>query len=145
MRQPLAAHLAAVALVFTVWSGSASARDHDGHAYGHRKHHVVRWYGGARGGVLSARDRRLLPPGLAKRGSDLPPGLQKQLAKNGKLPPGLEKRLQPFPPQLESRLPKLPPYYERGVIGSDVIILNRKTQMIVDIMRDVLMPPHSSF
>src|SRR5215475_14835072 len=35
-----------------------------------------------------------LPPGLAKRGGKLPPGLQKHLEKNGTLPPGLQKRLQ---------------------------------------------------
>ena len=28
-----------------------------------------------------------LPPGLAKRGGNLPPGLQKHLQKNGQLPP----------------------------------------------------------
>src|SRR5262245_64118894 len=31
-----------------------------------------------------------LPPGLAKRGGKLPPGLQKNLDKNGTLPPGLQ-------------------------------------------------------
>jgi hypothetical protein len=33
-----------------------------------------------------------LPPGLAKRGGDLPPGLQKHLRETGQLPPGLEKK-----------------------------------------------------
>src|SRR5215831_5359969 len=33
-----------------------------------------------------------LPPGLAKKES-LPPGLQKQLVRNGQLPPGLEKKI----------------------------------------------------
>src|SRR5919107_2406176 len=36
-------------------------------------------------------DTSSLPPGLAKRES-LPPGLQKQLQKNGKLPPGMQKK-----------------------------------------------------
>lgn len=35
---------------------------------------------------------RNLPPGLAKRGGNLPPGLQRQLDRRGHLPPGLEKR-----------------------------------------------------
>lgn len=34
-----------------------------------------------------------LPPGLAKRGGNLPPGLQKHLMRHGQLPPGLQKRL----------------------------------------------------
>jgi hypothetical protein len=46
-----------------------------------------------------------LPPGLAKRGGKLPPGLQKHLDKNGTLPPGLQKRLQPLPTDLDGRLP----------------------------------------
>ena len=33
-----------------------------------------------------------LPPGLAKRNGNLPPGLQKHLYRTGHLPPGLEKR-----------------------------------------------------
>ena len=45
-----------------------------------------------------------LPPGLAKRGGKLPPGLQKHLEKNGTLPPGLQKRLEPLPQDLEARL-----------------------------------------
>ena len=43
------------------------------------------------------RKSKGLPPGLAKRGGNLPPGLQKHLQKNGQLPPGLQKRLEPLP------------------------------------------------
>ncbi len=44
-------------------------------------------------------DRRGLPPGLAKR-DELPPGLRRQLVRNGTLPPGLQKRCRPFPLEL---------------------------------------------
>lgn len=77
-----------------------------------------------------------LPPGLAKKGK-LPPGLQKQLQRNGTLPPGLEKKIEPLPEQLDGRLRRLPPEYERVVIGQDVVILDRTTQKILDIIRDV--------
>ena len=77
-----------------------------------------------------------LPPGLAKKGK-LPPGLQKQLQRNGTLPPGLEKKLEPLPEPLHARLRPLPPEYERAVIGQDVVILDRNTQKILDIIRDV--------
>lgn len=84
------------------------------------------------------RDRTSgLPPGLAKRNGNLPPGLQKQLDRNGTLPPGLQKRLQPLPPELDRRLQPLPAYYRRGVIGPDVITLNTRTGVIVDIIRGV--------
>src|ERR1051326_5156488 len=79
-----------------------------------------------------------LPPGLAKRGGNLPPGLQKQLERHGTLAPGLQKRVQPFPPDLRSRLPRLPSGYDYGVIGPDAIILDSRTQRIVDIIHAVI-------
>lgn len=79
-----------------------------------------------------------LPPGLAKRGGDLPPGLEKQLQRNGTLPPGLEKKLEPCPVEVERRLPPLPPDYQRGVIGASIVVFNRKTNIVVDVMADVV-------
>jgi hypothetical protein len=78
-----------------------------------------------------------LPPGLAKRGGNLPPGLEKHLERNGTLPPGLQKRLQPCPVELERQLPPLEAGYGRGVIGAHVVIYNRSTNVIVDIVKDV--------
>jgi hypothetical protein len=78
-----------------------------------------------------------LPPGLAKRGGNLPPGLEKHLERNGTLPPGLQKRLQPCPVELERQLPPLEAGYSRGVIGAHVVIYNRSTNVIVDIVKDV--------
>jgi hypothetical protein len=79
-----------------------------------------------------------LPPGLAKRGGDLPPGLQKHLERNGTLPPGLQKRLEPCPEELERQLPPLPADYRRAVIGAHVVILSKNTNVIVDIMKNVV-------
>ena len=73
-----------------------------------------------------------LPPGLAKRNGDLPPGLEKQLRRNGTLPPGLAKRVTPFPAELESRLPPCPPEMHRGIVGSVAILFNSRTGLIVD-------------
>jgi hypothetical protein len=70
---------------------------------------------------------------LAKRGDDLPPGLEKQLQRNGHLPPGLEKKLNPFPAELERRLPPLREGLMRGVIGDSAIIMERKTSRILDV------------
>jgi hypothetical protein len=87
------------------------------------------------------RDRNSnLPPGLAKRGGNLPPGLQKHLERDGTLPPGLQKRVQPFPPELERRLPRLPDTYARVTLGMDILILDRRTQRIMDIVHDILRP-----
>jgi len=81
-----------------------------------------------------------LPPGLAKRNGNLPPGLQKHLERDGTLPPGLQKRVQPFPDDLERRLPRLPETYRRVTLGVDIMILDRRTQRIVDIIHDILRP-----
>jgi hypothetical protein len=79
-----------------------------------------------------------LPPGLAKRGGKLPPGLQKHLEKNGQLPPGLQKRLEPLPSDLDARLPSVPEYWERVIVERDVILLDRRTNRILDIIENVI-------
>lgn len=79
-----------------------------------------------------------LPPGLAKRGGKLPPGLQKQLDKNGRLPPGLQKRLEPLPSDLDSRLPRLPELWERVILERDIILIDRRSNRILDIIENVI-------
>ena len=75
------------------------------------------------------------PPGVAQRGS-LPPGLQRQLQRNGRLPPGLQKKA--FPADLRFRLPAPLQGTERLIIGSDAVLIDRATNVILDIMRDVI-------
>ena len=75
-----------------------------------------------------------LPPGLAKRGGSLPPGLEKQLRKNGTLPPGLQKKVTPFPVELERRLPGLAPDLERIFVEGRAVIYNRRTRAILDVI-----------
>lgn len=70
---------------------------------------------------LSGRGGEGLPPGLAKR-DRLPPGLEKQLRRNGHLPPGLEKKMQPLPRACEVRLPRLPSDVTRVIVGNYVIL-----------------------
>jgi hypothetical protein len=91
---------------------------------------------------FSPRDRRIisdclvenrsdLPPGLAKR-DRLPPGLERQLQRNGTLPPGLQRRVQPLPGVCTARLPRLRPDWVRVVLGGRIILLD-PTQRIVDL------------
>jgi hypothetical protein len=75
---------------------------------------------------------------LAKRGGNLPPGLQKHLEKNGKLPPGLQKRLEPLPVDLDRRLPGLPDSWERVVLERDVMLIDRRTERILDIIENIV-------
>ncbi|HUE52212.1 MAG TPA: RcnB family protein [Terriglobales bacterium] len=101
---------------------------HKGHGYGHgyddRDHQVMHgWYEGHRGN---------LPPGLAKR-DRLPPGLERQLELRGTLPPGLRGRIYAVPVDLERELPAPPPNCEHVFIGGHVVLLNRRTFVVVDV------------
>lgn len=75
--------------------------------------------------------RKKTPPGLAKRGNDLPPGL----VKRDVLPPGLQGRA--LPGALESRLTPLSDPYVRVRIGTDIVLLDRNTRVIVDVIYNV--------
>lgn len=86
------------------------------------------------------RHGRGMPPGLAKRHGDLPPGL----AMRRSLPPGLAKNdrlpedvaYEPLPRELERRLPPLPSAdYIRIRVGTDFLILNKRTRLIVDVAK----------
>jgi len=103
---------------------------HGKHGFGKHDREIISGYYANHGSNL--------PPGLAKRGGNLPPGLEKHLERNGTLPPGLQKRIEPCPVELERQLPPLPADYQRAVIGAHIVILNRHTNVIVDIMKDVV-------
>ncbi len=76
-----------------------------------------------------------LPPGLAKK-DELPPGLAKQLQRKGTLPPGLAKR--DLPADLAARLPPPPTGQERVIVDNDVVLIERATGVILDILADVV-------
>jgi hypothetical protein len=106
--------------------------DRDREEHGHGKHYYKDhdrqeargWYNQHQGH---------LPPGLAKR-DQLPPGLQRQLVVRGTLPPGLQKRLQPVPRDLEIRLAPPPPECAHVLVGGNIVLLNRRTNLVVDIV-----------
>lgn len=88
-----------------------------------------------------------LPPGLAKRGGHLPPGLAKR---GGNLPPGLsrgevvtaeyQEHLLPLPQELEIRLPPPPHEVIRRILGHDIVMIDKQTKKVLDVLRDAL--PH---
>ena len=97
----------------------------DGYYYRDRDREIIRgWYDSHESN---------LPPGLAKR-DRLPPGLEKQLVRRGTLPPGLQKRLQPCPEELVRRLPPPPPECAHVLVAEHILILNRRTNLIVDVL-----------
>jgi hypothetical protein len=103
-------------------------RDEDSYYRGHDER-IRSWYSGNEGH---------LPPGLAKK-DRLPPGLEKQLVRRGTLPPGLQKKMYPCPEELERRLPPPPPDCANVVIGGHIVLLNRRTNIVVDIFHVEIM------
>ncbi len=80
-------------------------------------------------GDCFVNDRAGLPPGLAKK-DRLPPGLERQLQRNGTLPPGLQKRVQPLPYQCTIRLPRLPRDWARVVLSGRIILLDSRLRIV---------------
>jgi hypothetical protein len=125
--------LAAAALLYNVSPAPALEANRPAHFLADERRTIEQYY--SRGTKGKAKG---LPPGLAKRGGNLPPGLQKHLAKNGQLPPGLQKRLEPLPVDLDRQLPSLPEQWERVIVERDVILLDRRTNRILDIIENVV-------
>lgn len=110
---------------------------------------IVRTPGGEVSVFFSDHDRQVIsdyyarytakkiPPGLAKK-DQLPPGLARQVVKNGTLPPGLQSRA--VPSDLETKLSRLPDGYKRVIIGAHIAILNTTKQVIADLITDVVIP-----
>lgn len=82
-------------------------------------------------GSGKGKKQKGMPPGLAKR-ERLPPGLEKQLARNGHLPPGLEGR--DLPPDLIRDLPPLHADYRYVIANDKVMLVRRATNLILDVL-----------
>jgi hypothetical protein len=63
-----------------------------------------------------------LPPGLAKRGGSLPPGIAKRQ----------------LPGNLVTQLPPPPSGYERVIVDNDVLLVEVATQIVHDVLTDVI-------
>jgi hypothetical protein len=83
--------------------------------------------------AFGTADVAIIREHYAPRYRNLPPGLQKKVARGGKLPPGWQKKFEPFPVVLERRLQPLPPGYRRGVVDGHAVIYNARTNVIVDV------------
>jgi hypothetical protein len=83
--------------------------------------------------VFGSSDVTVIRDHYAPRYRNLPPGLQKKVARGGQLPPGWQKKFEPFPTVVERRLPPLPPDYRRGVMDGHAVIFNTRSNVIVDV------------
>jgi hypothetical protein len=94
-------------------------------AFGDRDRQLIREYYGI------TPQRKQLPPGLAKQGK-LPPGIQKQLVRQGQLP--AEVRYRHFPRDLERQLSPLPDGFARVVIGGSFALIDKRTRVVFDVI-----------
>ena len=88
--------------------------------------------------IITDADRRLIESYYqSKKGKGTPPGH----AKREQLPPGLAKRDrlpadisgEPLAPDLERRLSPLSSSYVRFRVGPDIVLIERRTRVMVDI------------
>lgn len=80
----------------------------------------------------SGRDKRK----NRNNGRSLPPGIAKNLERGKALPPGIAK--QSLPTALDSQLPPVADGYERVIAGGKVLLVEIATQVIHDILTDVI-------
>jgi Ni/Co efflux regulator RcnB len=76
------------------------------------------------------------PSAQRGRGKGLPRGIAKNLARGKSLPPGIAKQQLPSP--LIARLPPPPAGFERIVVSGKVLLIETATQIIHDVLTDVL-------
>lgn len=83
--------------------------------------------------TFSTQEARIIREYYAPRYRNLPPGLQKKLARTGQLPPGWQKKFEAFPEAVERQLVALPRGYRRGVVDGHAVILDDRTHVILDV------------
>ncbi|MDH5557890.1 MAG: RcnB family protein [Alphaproteobacteria bacterium] len=82
-------------------------------------------------GKGKGKEKKKKNKGVGNQG--MPPGLAK---KGGALPPGIAKRQ--LPTTLLSQLPPPPQGFERVIVDKDVVLVNIATQVVHDVLEHVL-------
>ena len=75
--------------------------------------------------------------GRRARNNSLPPGIAKNLARGKALPPGLAR--QALPAELRELLPPVRNGYERVLVDGKVILVEVATQVVHDILTDIIL------
>lgn len=107
-----------------------------GHGYGHGKSMSASMKG-PKWSRFSKTDKTTIHDYVNKNpiaAGALPPGIAMNLARGKPLPPGIGKQL---PDDLVSKLPSRPGY-EYLAAGDDIVLVNQKTQIISDVISNIL-------
>lgn len=86
---------------------------------------------------FAEREIALMRDYYAKKHKASPPRAARRLDRGDSLPAGFEKRA--LPPELERRLAKLPAGYTRYLCGPDVVLVDRKRGLVVDVVFNVVL------
>lgn len=117
-----------------------------GHGKKHGKHKGANGKGKGKSReayYYSSADRRLVhdyymsssvSPVYFRNPEPLPPGLQKKLYRTGTLPKGWRKQFVVLDPVLVRQLPPVPAYCDRGFIGGNLVLVNRNTSLVIDVV-----------
>lgn len=84
--------------------------------------------------IFSPRDVEIIRGYYGPQYRNLPPGLQKRVARGKGLPPGWQKKVQGFPAALDGRLSPLPGGYHRGIYDGHAVIYDPISHAIQDIV-----------
>lgn len=93
------------------------------------------------GGLITMTERAIIGDYLDQNRSafasaqPLPPGIARKIARGGELPPGIAKKS--LPNGLLAQLPARPGE-EWRVVGTDVLLVEIATNVIVDVLKDAL-------
>lgn len=83
------------------------------------------------------RQHQVDKKGGNKTGKPLPPGIAKNLARGKPLPPGIAK--QALPNALIVQLPPVTDGYERIIVAGKILLVEIATQVVHDILTDVIL------
>ena len=92
-------------------------------------------------GLITAAERAIIGDYMDRErtafagAKPLPPGIAKKVARGGALPPGIAKRT--FPNDLLIKLPARPGQ-EWRVVGTDILIVDIASNVIVDVLKNAL-------
>lgn len=130
--------MAAMALAIGVAGWTVASRTADAQglevSFSLKEKQVISGYYGGAGGDQGGQGKgkgKKKNKGVGNQG--MPPGLAK---KGGALPPGIAKRQ--LPTDLISQLPPPLPGYERIIVDKDVLLVNIATQVVHDVLTHVL-------
>lgn len=137
----LAVSLAAATPALAQGKGKDKGNGNPGKGSGTATEEVVEGIAaGVLGAILTDDERRIIHRWFgehpdAVKAKSLPPGIRKKLARGGAMPPGIA--MQVMPDDLYRQLPRrYGRHYE--IVGTDVVLIDTATRVIVDVLKDVL-------